>query len=81
LKKIKEYHLSLGYFNRAMKIFEDLHPKEHNDIQQIEKSISQVKEMMSTVHLPQISNSLIKTTIEEQVKCMPKMLQTSFHID
>ncbi len=64
-----------------MKIFEDLHPKEHNDIQQIEKSISQVKEMMSTVHLPQISNSLIKTTIEEQVKCMPKMLQTSFHID
>ncbi len=78
---MKEYHLALGYFNRAMKIFQDLHPKEHTDIQQIEKSISQVKEIMCTVYSPRISKSLEKMDSEQQVKCMPKILQMSFHID
>ncbi len=32
-QKMKEYHLALGYFNRAMSIFKHLHPKERNDIQ------------------------------------------------
>jgi hypothetical protein len=44
---MKEYHLALGYFNRAMNILESFHPKEHNDIQQLEKSISQTKQLLN----------------------------------
>jgi tetratricopeptide (TPR) repeat protein len=63
-QKTKEYDLSLGYLNRALKIFERLHSKEHSDIQNLEKCISQVKEMMCTAHSPQISKSLMKITSE-----------------
>jgi tetratricopeptide (TPR) repeat protein len=80
-QKTEEYDLSLGYLNRALTIFERLHSEEHTDIENLEECISQVKEMMCTAHSPQISKSLMKMTSEQQVKCMPQMLQMSFHID
>jgi hypothetical protein len=63
-QKMKEYHLALGYFNRAMNILQFFHSKEHYDIQQLEKCISQTKQLMNIENLSTIEN----TTTNQRIK-------------
>jgi hypothetical protein len=74
---MKEYHLAHGYFNRAMSIFKHLHPKEHNDIQKLEKCISQMKQLMNIENLSTLEN----TITNQRIQYNPQLLEMPFHID
>jgi hypothetical protein len=81
-QRMKECHLALGYFNRAMNILESFHPKEHIDIQQLEKSISQTKQLMNIENLSKIENTTTNQRIQyNRNQYNPQLLEMSFHID
>ena len=86
-QKRNEYDFSIGYLNRALKIFECFHLKEHDDIRKLEEHILQTRQAMHTVDAPQIVKPFMNTMIgSELIKCNmnqsnPYLLQTSFHID
>ena len=86
-QKRNEYDFSLGYLNRALKIFQCFHLKEHDDIRKLEEHILQTKKAIHTVDTPHIVKPFMNTMIgSELIKCNmnqsnPYLLQTSFHID
>ena len=81
-QKMKEYHSALGYFNRAMNIFEHLYTKEHNDIQHLEKYISQTKQLINIENLSTVENTTTNQRIQyNRNQYNPQLLEVSFHID
>jgi tetratricopeptide (TPR) repeat protein len=80
-QKMNEYDLALGYLDRALKIFESKHSKEHTDIQKLEEQISQTKQTICITHIPQANKYFMKTTDCQKINCNPKILKPSFHID
>lgn len=80
-QQMNEYDSALGYLDRALKMFEHEHCKEHNDIQKLEELISQIKQMVNTTNISQVNQSCINIIDNKQIKSNPKMLQRLVHID
>jgi tetratricopeptide (TPR) repeat protein len=80
-QEMNEYDLAFGYLDRALKIFASQHCKEHNDIRELEKQISETKQMLCNTGVPEVNKSFIKMIDGKQDECKPKILQVPIHID
>lgn len=82
-QQMNNYNLSLEYFYRALKIVHNSNSEKSEDIEQLQRDISQVEQLTSQRNddmLMQTANP-IQQIIVNKNQCIPELLKVSLHLD